>query len=142
MFASANFFKLHVCLSQFKKIKDNCFKELLKLTNLTMAQVFSFVKATQHFKTLYILFSGQSESKFQYFFKMFSNRLFRIFYILTQVGNRFGSFFISVDLKTNSFGILDDPQIVSRMKRNYILIWIWTLASLALVGAFYVTGMT
>ncbi len=62
--------------------------------------------------------------------------------MLTQLGNQFGSCFISVNVKTHNFLVLDDPKTTSRMKRNYILVWVWAFASLALVGKYYITGMT
>lgn len=74
--------------------------------------------------------------------KMFSDRFYKILYLLTQQGNRFGSCFISVNLESQIFVILDNPKIISRMKRNYNLVWVWAFTLLALVGKFYITGMT
>ncbi len=73
---------------------------------------------------------------------MFSDRLFRILYILTKQGNKFGSSFIAVNLESRTFEISDDLKIISRMKRNYILLLVWTFATLALVGKYRSTGMT
>lgn len=69
---------------------------------------------------------------------MFSDRLYTILYVLTLLGNKCGSCFISVNLKTRCFVISEYPKIISRMKRNYNLTWIWAFASLALVGKFYI----
>lgn len=73
---------------------------------------------------------------------MFSDRLYAIFYVLTRLGNKCGSCYISVNLQTRLFEISEDPKIISRMKRNYNLVWVWAFASLALVGKFYIAGET
>lgn len=73
---------------------------------------------------------------------MHSDRLFRICYILTHYGIKFGSCIFLFSRERHTCRILDDPKIISRMKRNNILFCVWALASLALVGKFYILEMT
>lgn len=54
---------------------------------------------------------------------MFSNQLYRMFRILAKKGNNFGFCFISVNLKSRLFLILNDPKIIFCVTRNFILLW-------------------
>lgn len=72
---------------------------------------------------------------------MFSERIFRALHLVTRIGNILGSCYMTLDLNKNLI-ISSDSKSTTRLKRNYLLVWFWAAASLALVAKYYLNGNT